>query len=78
MDALKNNRIAGAALDVTDPEPLPRDHPLWRLSNVIITPHVANDSDLGLETQVIVTTENLRRYVQCERMLSVVDTTQGY
>jgi len=78
VDALKNNRIAGAAVDVTDPEPLPRDHPLWRLSNVIITPHVANDSDLGLETQVIVTTENLRRYVQGERMLSVVDTAKGY
>jgi phosphoglycerate dehydrogenase-like enzyme len=78
VDALKGNRIAGAALDVTDPEPLPPDHPLWRLSNVIITPHVANDSDLGLETQVLVTTENVRRYVNGERMLSVVDTTKGY
>jgi phosphoglycerate dehydrogenase-like enzyme len=78
VDVLKSNRIAGAALDVTDPEPLPRNHPLWSLSNVIITPHVANDSDLGLETQVIITTENLRRYLNGERMLSVVDTSKGY
>jgi len=78
VDALKNNRIAGAALDVFEPEPLPSNHPLWRLSNVIITPHVANDSDLGLNTQVLVTAENLRRYVQGERMLSVVDTSKGY
>lgn len=78
VDALRSNRIAGAGLDVTDPEPLPANHPLWRLPNVIITPHVANDSDLGYENQVIVTTENLRRYMQGERMLSVVDTSKGY
>jgi phosphoglycerate dehydrogenase-like enzyme len=78
VDALKNNRIAGAALDVTDPEPLPADHPLWRMPNVIITPHVSNDSDLGFETKVTVTAENLRRYLQGERMLSVVDTSKGY
>jgi phosphoglycerate dehydrogenase-like enzyme len=78
VDVLKSNRIAGAALDVTDPEPLPRNHPLWALSNVIITPHVANDSDLGLDTQVTITTENLRRYLNGERMLSVVDTSKGY
>jgi phosphoglycerate dehydrogenase-like enzyme len=78
VEALKNNRIAGAALDVFEPEPLPSNHPLWRLSNVILTPHVANDSDLGLDTQVQVTTENLRRYVKGQRMLSVVDTSKGY
>ena len=78
VDALKNNRIAGAALDVTDPEPLPANHPLWRMPNVIITPHVASDSDLGFDTQVTVTTENLRRYLNGERMLSVVDTSKGY
>ncbi|HKE95055.1 MAG TPA: D-2-hydroxyacid dehydrogenase, partial [Povalibacter sp.] len=68
--ALQNHQIAGAALDVTDPEPLPADHPLWRAPNVIITPHVANDSDVGFDAQIAVTKENLRRYVAGERMLS--------
>ncbi len=78
VNALKNKQIAGAGLDVTDPEPLPPDHPLWQAPNVIITPHVANDSDLGFEAQVIVTRENLRRYIAGERMLSVVDVSRGY
>lgn len=78
VDALENRRIAGAGLDVTDPEPLPPDHPLWRAPNVIITPHVANDSDLGYEAQVAVIEENLRRYLAGERMLSVVDVARGY
>jgi len=76
--ALQRKQIAGAGLDVTDPEPLPPDHPLWQAPNVIITPHVANDSDLGFDAQVIVTRENLRRYIAGERMLSVVDVSRGY
>lgn len=76
--ALKNRQIAGAGLDVTDPEPLPPGHPLWQAPNVIITPHVANDSDLGFETQLLVTKENLRRYIAGEKMLSVVDVSRGY
>lgn len=78
VKALTDKRIAGAGLDVTDPEPLPDNHPLWRAPNVIITPHVANDSDLGFDAQVAVTRENLRRYVAGERMLSVVDVAKGY
>lgn len=78
VNALKNKQIAGAGLDVTDPEPLPADHPLWRAPNVIITPHVANDSDLGFAAQFAVTKENLRRYSAGERMLSVVDVARGY
>ena len=58
----QRTKIAGAGLDVTDPEPLPPDHPLWKAPNVIITPHVANDSDLGYAAQVAVIEENLRRY----------------
>jgi len=76
--ALKNRRIAGAGLDVTDPEPLPPDHPLWSAPNVIITPHVANDSDLGSDVELAISRENLRRYIAGERMLSVVDVTRGY
>lgn len=45
LDALRNNAIRGAALDVTDPEPLPPDHELWRMNNVLITPHNAGDTD---------------------------------
>ncbi len=78
VDALKNKRIAGAGLDVTDPEPLPADHPLWKAPNVIITPHVANDSDLGFDAQTQVVRENLRRYAAGEKMLSVVDVSRGY
>jgi len=78
VDALNSKKIAGAGLDVTDPEPLPADHPLWQAPNVIITPHVANDSDLGFDAQIQVVRENLRRYSAGEKMLSVVDVARGY
>jgi phosphoglycerate dehydrogenase-like enzyme len=76
--ALANGKLAGAGLDVTDPEPLPPDHPLWQAPNVIITPHVASDSDLGNARVWEVVRENLRRYVAGEKMLSVVDVERGY
>src|SRR5688572_31947179 len=50
IEALEKGVIAGAGLDVTDPEPLPAGHPLWRTPNMIISPHVSSSSDLGLET----------------------------
>jgi phosphoglycerate dehydrogenase-like enzyme len=76
--ALASGGIAGAALDVTDPEPLPAGHPLWAMPNVIITPHVAAAADdLGQRVRLVVA-ENLRRYVAGERMLSVVDLGRGY
>jgi phosphoglycerate dehydrogenase-like enzyme len=78
VDALNSGKIAGAGLDVTDPEPLPAEHPLWKAKNVIITPHVANESDLGYDAQLQVVRENLRRYLAGERMLSVVDVKRGY
>jgi phosphoglycerate dehydrogenase-like enzyme len=76
--ALGSGRLAGAGLDVTDPEPLPADHPLWRAPNLLITPHVSAESDLGLSVHLAVLRENLRRYVAGERMLNVVDATRGY
>jgi phosphoglycerate dehydrogenase-like enzyme len=76
--ALRSGHIAGAGLDVTDPEPLPPDHPLWRLPNVVITPHVSAQSDRIVERVVAVARENLRRYVAGEPMLSVVDPKRGY
>ena len=77
-EALQKKIIAGAGLDVVDPEPLPKDNPLWRQPNLILTPHVSGDSDLGAQAEVRVLRENLRRYVAGEKMLSVVDVGRGY
>ena len=76
--ALQAGELAGAGLDVTDPEPLPAGHPLWKLPNVIITPHVAGSSAEAERRQGLVVRENLRRYVAGEPMLSVVDVERGY
>jgi len=76
--ALEEGKILGAGLDVTDPEPLPSDHPLWQAPNTIITPHVATWSDIENEGRWRVVRENLRRYVAGEPMLSVVDPERGY
>ena len=76
--ALKSGRLAGAGLDVTDPEPLTKGHELWTLPNVIITPHISYMTDRGFERNRLVITENLRRYINGERMLNVVDIDRGY
>jgi phosphoglycerate dehydrogenase-like enzyme len=76
--ALNERRIAGAGLDVVDPEPLPANHPLWHAPNVIITPHISSASDLPGQERWIVARENLRRYIAGDKMLSVVDLDQGY
>lgn len=78
LAALRDGRLAGAGLDVTDPEPLPPEDPLWQQPNVIITPHVAASSDKVRERVFLLARENLRRYVAGERMLSVVDVARGY
>ncbi len=78
IKALEGGQIAGAALDVTDPEPLPEGHPLWKAPNLIITPHVAGRSREGLGRIQALVTENLRRYVAGEPMLSVVNIERGY
>ena len=76
--ALKSGRLGGAGLDVTDPEPLPADSPLWHLPNVIITPHISADTSVSQEQRKAVLVENLRRYAAGEPMLSVVDIERGY
>lgn len=76
--ALENGEIAGAGLDVTDPEPLPEGHPLWTTPRVIISPHTAGRSDKSRARLYLLVQENLRRYVAGEPMLSVVDIERGY
>lgn len=78
LAALKSGQLAGAGLDVTDPEPLPEGHPLWSAPRVIITPHVGGRSDRGRERLYLLVRENLRRYVAGEPLLSVVDIERGY
>ncbi len=76
--ALKEGQIAGAGLDVTDPEPLPAGHPLWTTPRVLITPHTAGRSDRSRERLFLLVQENLRRYVAGEPLLSMVDIARGY
>jgi phosphoglycerate dehydrogenase-like enzyme len=76
--ALRDGQLAGAGLDVTDPEPLPADDPLWQAPNVLITPHVSASSDRVFDRVFLLARENLRRYVSGEPLLSVVDRERGY
>jgi phosphoglycerate dehydrogenase-like enzyme len=76
--ALESGQLAGAGLDVTDPEPLPARHPLWRLDNVIITPHVATSNGGNRIRHNMLAAENLRRFIAGEPLLNVVDPVAGY
>jgi phosphoglycerate dehydrogenase-like enzyme len=77
-NALNEHRLAGAGLDVVDPEPLPPDNPLWRAPHVIISPHISSRSDLPGAARWTLAVEYLRRYANGEKMLSVVDLSKGY
>lgn len=75
--ALLSGQIGGAGLDVTAPEPLPPEHALWQMANVIITPHVAGrGGERGRHR--LLRAENLRRYAAGEPLLNVVDPARGY
>ena len=78
MDALAKGVIGGAGLDVTPEEPLPEDHPLWRMSNVVVTPHTAGGSPVRGDRIVDLFCENLRRLLSGEDLLSVIDKNKGY
>lgn len=75
--ALESGRIGAAGLDVTEPEPLPSDSPLWQRDDVIITPHVAGTGGERERHQILLL-ENLRRYVAGDSLLNVVDPVRGY
>ncbi len=76
--ALEAGRLWGAALDVTDPEPLPSEHPLWRMERVLITPHVSAAGADSTHRSAVIAAENLRRYVAGEKLLNEVDLRKGY
>ncbi|MCA9717859.1 MAG: D-2-hydroxyacid dehydrogenase [Myxococcales bacterium] len=76
--ALRGGSLAGAGLDVTEPEPLPPDHPLWTLENVVLTPHMGGTSDVVWERRMELLRENVRRYVAGEPLRNVVDKQRGY
>ena len=76
--ALRDGSIGGAALDVTDPEPLPTGHPLWELPNCLITPHVANTWSMAVPELAAMVTRNVRRFSAGEPLEGVVDPALGY
>lgn len=76
--ALNDGQIGGAGLDVTPEEPLPEDNPLWDMSNVIITPHVAGGSPIRMDRTVALFCDNLERFLVGKPLLSVIDKQKGY
>ena len=80
IEALNEGHIAGAALDVMDPEPLPHDHPLWSAKNLILTPHVSGNMTLGYtcDTNVAMFCEDLKNYAAGKPLNGFVDRTKGY
>jgi phosphoglycerate dehydrogenase-like enzyme len=78
VEALRARRIAGAALDVFDSEPLPPDSPLWSVENLLITPHIASQTEKVWLRQFELFSENLRLYLQHQPLRFVVDKRKGY
>jgi phosphoglycerate dehydrogenase-like enzyme len=78
VEALTARMIGGAALDVTDPEPLPDDHPLWNMQEAIVTCHVANTLDMSLPELRALVRRNVRRFVSGEQLEGLVDPEHGY
>ncbi|HSK25219.1 MAG TPA: D-isomer specific 2-hydroxyacid dehydrogenase family protein [Egicoccus sp.] len=76
--ALREGRIGGAALDVTDPEPLPEGHALWDLPNAIITPHTANTPEMGRVLLAARVRENVQRFGDGAELIGPVDVDLGY
>lgn len=78
--ALIQHRLRGAVLDVTDPEPLPQQHPLWDCSNVLITPHISGGYSLPetFEKIIKISADNLKRYISGQILHNLVDFETGY
>jgi len=78
LEALRAGQLAGAGLDVTDPEPLPADSPLWREPNVLITAHSSGNTPRSRERYHALLLENLRRWLTGEPLLNAIDKRLGY
>ncbi len=78
IEVLTSRHLAGAGLDVTDPEPLPANHPIWKFENVVITPHIAGASDASITRVVQLLQENIRHFAAGEPLVNVVDKDKGY
>jgi len=78
LKCVRGNRLAGAALDVFENEPLPADHPLWREPRVVVSPHVGRSLERPPYRWQTLFEENLRRYVRGESLRNVVDYEKGY
>jgi len=78
LSTLQERRIAGAALDVFPDEPLPANSPLWRLNNVIITPHVGGVSAHYNERAIALFADNLKRYLSGTPLLNRFEPEKGY
>ncbi|HEY7873721.1 MAG TPA: D-isomer specific 2-hydroxyacid dehydrogenase family protein [Actinomycetota bacterium] len=78
VEALRSGAIAGAALDVTDPEPLPEDHPLWSEPDVVITPHVANTWDMAIPDLAALLERNVAAFAAGAPLEGGVDPALGY
>jgi phosphoglycerate dehydrogenase-like enzyme len=78
LHALRSGQIGGAALDVTDPEPLPAGHPLWDLPNCLITPHTADTEEMTRPLLANRIAENVRRLTTGQELVGRVDPDLGY
>ena len=78
VEALRSGQLAGAGLDVADPEPLPPDHPLWSMPNVLITPHVAIHGTPYREKWEAMLIENCRRFASGQPLLNRVDKEKWF
>jgi len=78
IEALQQKMIGGAALDVTETEPLPKESPLWDMENVIITPHHSGWSEKYMDRAIDVFCANLKAYLRGERLPNLVDKERGY
>ncbi len=78
VKALDSKQLAGAGVDVTDPEPLPKGHALWKFDNVIITPHIAGRSDKDRARMVGTIKANIERFAEGKPLINVVDKQKGY
>lgn len=78
VKALDEQRLAGAGVDVVDPEPLPKGHPLWKFNNAIVTPHIAGRSDRDRDRMVNTIKDNIARFADGKPLLNVVNKQRGF